>query len=347
MRSSEGQPQEGQRFGMPSADRVRGGSTITAPKPPVRTQHDPTIEEAKAANQGEYSGETRAVEKVGGNKVLKAVLGGGIAVAGGAIAYEAIPAVHRAVDSAFLDHIKGKSLSTEASINPEVFDNSTPKGVGPNNILYVPWEVFDKLPIVDEKGNPIFDFPWDPNHQINRGYKAGLSNSWASWSTKGEANINTSSKNEWKESTNLPEGYEFPSIYPGSRVFFMANPYDKNVIEMAKIEFITPNGTFHFVNIQIVENKGGQIIPLPITPLINVALISPENRNGKDIEKGTLVENRLQNIFRSTKAGKLYMYTEAWKNGSLLFKDQGPGNFNFQTGVDATGTQKFLISNSK
>jgi len=48
---------------------------------------------------------------------------------GGYAAYENIPAVHRAVDSAFLDHIKGKSSSPEASIAETVFDNSATEGV--------------------------------------------------------------------------------------------------------------------------------------------------------------------------------------------------------------------------
>jgi len=115
--------------------------TETKPKAPP-----PSKEEARAANAGEYAGNTRVVKKIGGNKVLKAVLGGGIAVAGGAIAYETVPAFHQAVDSAFLDHIKGKSLSTETSTNPEVFNPTAREGViTDKNTIRMTWGEYAKI----------------------------------------------------------------------------------------------------------------------------------------------------------------------------------------------------------
>jgi len=327
--------------------------TETKPKAPP-----PSKEEAKAANAGEYAGDTRVVKKIGGNKVLKAVLGGGVAVAGGAIAYEAVPAVHRAVDSAFLDNLKGQFI-TEVSVNPEVFDPKATSGVvGPNTIFYIPQEEFNKLPLADEKGNPIFDFPWDKNHPVSREYKAGLSSSWASWSAKGEVSIDTNTKNEWSESTVLPAGFEFTTVYPG-RLFWGGSIYDEEAsrkspsnpnglavyrgpITAGRIEFTLPDGTFYFVGFSVVEDKGGKITQLSIQPLVD-APYTDESRNGK---QGTSVE-RGQKIFSTIKEGKIIMNTEAQKNGSLLFKDRMPGNFSFQTGKDATGAQKILVSDAK
>lgn len=98
---------------MNNKELPRGRQTfgITTPLPPVREKElapPPTPEEVKAANTGAYAGSTRTVERVGKNRVLKAVLRGGVVVAGGSIAYQEVPAVHRAVDSAFLDHLRGK-----------------------------------------------------------------------------------------------------------------------------------------------------------------------------------------------------------------------------------------------
>jgi len=138
--------------------RKDGGlSFATPPKtrekqvfPPTTTPDKappPTPEEAKATNAGEYAGETRAVEKVGGNKVLKAVLGSGAVAAGAAgagdIAYEAVPAIHRLVDSSFLDHLRDKSISsseTQTTRN-EVFDNTTKNtSLGEKNTHFISQE---------------------------------------------------------------------------------------------------------------------------------------------------------------------------------------------------------------
>lgn len=129
-------PRGRQTLDMARTERVRGGG-IT---------HPPIKEEAAKANAGEYAGSTRTVKRVGGSKILKAVLAGSAVVGAGALAYEAVPAVHQAVDSAFLDHIKGNSLSSEASTNPEVFDPTARSGViKPSMIERLPQEEIDKL----------------------------------------------------------------------------------------------------------------------------------------------------------------------------------------------------------
>lgn len=99
----------------------------------------PTEEQARASNALEYGGSTRTVEKIGGSKWLRgfAVLGGATTVVGGtgAVLHETVPAIHRAVDSAFLDPIKDKLFSPAGATQPtessspietvsEVFDNT-------------------------------------------------------------------------------------------------------------------------------------------------------------------------------------------------------------------------------
>ena len=114
--------------------------TETKPKAPA-----PSREEARRANTGEYAGETRVVKRIGGNKALK-ILGVAGAVAGtGYAAYQAIPAVHQAVDSSFLDNIKGKFI-TEVSVNPEVFNPTAREGViTDKNTIRMTWGEYAKI----------------------------------------------------------------------------------------------------------------------------------------------------------------------------------------------------------
>lgn len=110
----------------------------------------PTKEETQAVNAGAYAGETRVVERVGKNRLLKIALGGGVVAAGGTALYETIPAVHRAVDSHFLDHLKGKSLSSSetqtTNSKQEVFDNNAEvQIITPNMIKRIPEEEIQKL----------------------------------------------------------------------------------------------------------------------------------------------------------------------------------------------------------
>ena len=126
----------------------KGGQTLGFKIPsPVREKAPlPTPEEIKAANSGAYAPSTRKVEKIGRNRLLKAAIGGGVIVGAGAIAYEAVPAVHRLVDSAFLDNIKDKLFgSTEASISETVFDPTATKGtIKPSMIVRLPQEEIDR-----------------------------------------------------------------------------------------------------------------------------------------------------------------------------------------------------------
>ncbi len=82
-----------------------------------------------------------------GNRALKTVLGltaVGIVGVGAYEVYENVPAVHRAVDSAFLDHLRGKSLSIEAST--DVFDNTAEKGViSDRNTILISREEYQKI----------------------------------------------------------------------------------------------------------------------------------------------------------------------------------------------------------
>jgi len=99
---------------------------------------------------------TPPTKKKGLSTAQKVGLGGlSIVTLGGAgyAAYENVPAVHRAVDSAFLDHIKGNS---EASINPEVFDPAATKGImSEKNTILMTWEEYQKIapPVIINREN--------------------------------------------------------------------------------------------------------------------------------------------------------------------------------------------------
>lgn len=244
---------------------------------------------------------------------------------------------------------------------PSVFDNSETKGkISSANILSVPREVFDKTPLADENGAPIFDFPWDNNNPAEIQYTKSLYPRPDWWERSGaDVDPNTEIKNNFEATSTLPAGFEFPAPYPG-RVFFAgfvyneeasskspSNPYGLAVHDgppkMAKIEFIAPNGILYFINIGIDNDKGS----VPLEPLVDAPLISLENSNGTDWEKGALVE-RGQKIFRLKQKGKLGMYIEGGKNGNLrLPKDRIPGNFQFQTQKDSNGVEKLLVSEPK
>jgi len=111
----------------------------------------PSKEEVRAANAGEYAGNTRVVKKIGGNKALKILGAVGATAGAGTIAYETVPAFHQAVDSSFLDNLKGQFI-TEVSVNPEVFDNSAAKGkITGKNTIQMTREEYAKIapPMID------------------------------------------------------------------------------------------------------------------------------------------------------------------------------------------------------
>ncbi len=107
-------------------------------------------------------------QKHTGRNIALGVTALGALGAGAYETYQNIPAIHQAVDSAFLDHLKGKSLSSEASIKNEVFDPTADKQVikaGVNAVPINPEEIGslkqkDKIakPIINSEG----DFPIVP-----------------------------------------------------------------------------------------------------------------------------------------------------------------------------------------
>lgn len=356
-------PESGGRFHIADVSRPSKTRTPTVPReaPPPHTPDrlapPPTNVEATAANSGAYAESTRTVERVGGNGLLRfgsvAVVGlGGLGI-GAWQTYENIPAVHQTVGSKFLDHFRGKDIQKL----PETFDNTKDNGVvSPKNILFVPIEIYDKTPLYDEKGNPILDFPWDPNNPVEMRYEKSFTRPLG-WDGTG-LDPNTEVKNRFEGKTILPAGYEFRTLYPG-RVFFMgstyneeasqkspSNPYGLAVYDgppnMAKVEFMAPNGVLYFINIGIhsYSSEGLRLLE----PLIEAPFINPENKNARDWEKGALVK-RGQAIFRTTKKGYLAMSIEGGKDGTLDdVSGRIPGNFQFHSGENPSGLQKFFVS---
>ena len=340
-------------FGLVAPTRERT-TTPVLPRPAPQPETTPVSPEP-----GKPPGKKPLIQRLAGNLAVRVILAGTALAGTGYAGYEAyqgnIPGIHRSVD---------QSVSKDT-----VFDNNATKGVvGPNNILVVPREVFDKTPIADAQGNPIFDFPWDKNHPIAiRYHKAAIGDKEIAWLKSGGL-ANAEDYRGYQSGMNsdnfLPTGYEFPNIYPG-RLFFMGSVYDEEAsrkspsnpyglavysgpVNMAKVEFIAPNGILYFVNINIVDDSGGVEKLLPISPLVNAPLIGPENGNGQDWEKGTLVEN-LQKIFSTTQQGKLKMIIQGGKNGRLNGPnaESVPGDFKFKIGTDTTGTPKILVRESK
>lgn len=125
----------------------------TVKEAPTRTRHDPTIEETIAANFGAYAGDTRTVERFGGNRWLKIAFGGGVITAGGWALYETVPAVHRTVDSAFLNHLRGSSEASTIN-SEEIFDPSaTEEIISDKNTIEMILEEYAKIapPTIDRK----------------------------------------------------------------------------------------------------------------------------------------------------------------------------------------------------
>ncbi len=258
----------------------------------------------------------------------------------------------------------GPRLAETKKVNPdEVFDNTAKKGViSSKNILYVPPEVFDKTPLVDEQGNPILDFPWDTNKPpVKIKYEKSLYPRPDWWERAGaDLDPNTAIKNTFEAKITLPAGIEFTTPYPGY-VFFSgsnyneeasqkspSNPYGLAVydgpIDMAKIEFIAPNGILYFINIGF--NGESRIY---LEPLIDAPLLGLKNRSGKDWKEGTLVE-RGRKIFSVPQEGTfiITMHIEGSRNG--IDGPQSnivPGNLQFQTQKDSAGVEKLLVSEAK
>lgn len=334
--------------------------TRTAPFSPVHEKEvipaPPTEKDIKDANSGKSLSKTEnAILRFAKKHPVVTVGSTLAAIAGGFAAVEAaqgnIPGVHRSVDV------------------PQSFDKNATEGVvGPRNILIVPKEVFDKIPIADAQGNPIFDFPWDPNHPLEiRYHKEALRDDQIAWLKSGglvNADDYKGYETDMYSDNSLPAGFEFPAIYPG-RLFFMGSVWDEEAsrkspsnpyglaaysgpITMATIEFIAPNGILYFINIQIIKDSGGVEENLPILPLIDAPLINPENRNGQDWEKGTPVEG-LQKIFSATQKGKLKMTIQGGLNGRLdgPNAERVPGTFKFKTATDASGIQKIPLPEPK
>jgi hypothetical protein len=301
----------------------------------------PTPDEIRRANQGILPGKTERFLNGLANRVGLRALFAVDAVVAGYVAYQNVPVIHESINSFpnSFNPADGPRPAETKKVDPEeVFDNSAEKGViGPKNILYVPPEVYNQTPLVDKDGNPILDFPWDPKHPVEMRYEKILSSGSDKWKS-GPPNPGTA--NSFKGKDPLPAGFEFPTLYSNSRVFFMGND---GSITTAKIEFIA-NGTLYSIVINLIKEPG----LVTLYPLIDVVYLGPKNRSGKDWEKGTLVEGEGgQKIFRTTEAGKLIMSIDAIKgdeNGSFGVeqKNYKHGNFVFKTGEDDGGVEKLL-----
>lgn len=363
-------PEQG-KIQPPRGMQERGGSTFNVSAP---TRHDgviatperPTTPTQPRPDTRQPAPEQRPVKPEKDHTGRNIVLGTtalGVLGLGAYEAYQNVPAIHQMVDQAFLSHLRGDRLVSTDITKPEAkFDNTATKGVvGPKKILYIPQEEFNRLPLADEEGNPIFDFPWDNNNPVKIKYEKSLWPPPDWW--KSNVDPNTEIKNNFEGKVALPAGYEFTTPYPG-RVFFggtvyneeasqksPSNPYGLAVYGgppvVASIKFIAPNGNLYGIGISFRNEKGS----ITLEPLIADTRIGL-NEHGlreRDWEKGILVE-RGQKIFRVPQEGTFIMHMSIGgaKHGKYdSVEGRIPGNFQFQTGKDSAGVGKLLVPETK
>lgn len=122
------------------------------PKPEVR----PVPPVSPKQEKGPSPTKKTLIQRLAENLAVRLALVGTALGGAGYAAYENVPAIHSAVDSAFLDHLKGKSV-TEASINTEVFDNNALRGTisNENTLVLSPEEIKRTFPpiIIDSVNN--------------------------------------------------------------------------------------------------------------------------------------------------------------------------------------------------
>ena len=341
-------------------------SVLSANFPPLDPQkEDPTEEDKLWANstketlknqRGAIS--TRDLVIIGGVSFSSAALGAGAVIAvdrvfadENEVSRDSVPGGTSFDDNRLVFNNPDSSPQSVAAaettkVDPkEVFDNSKDEGVvSKENILYVPEEVFNNTPRVDKDGYPILDFPWDNKYpDIQMRYKKSLSHP-PDWWKSGPPDPHI--RNKLEGESRLPVGFGFPALWPDSRVFFSANPYNPEEIWVAAIKFKDSNGILWSVGVSIKDNQGGT---LPIKPLINVVLGSPDNRNSKDWERGELVEGVQQKIFSTMQEGTLHIFIRGGKNGSFYGPEKEiiPGNFVFQTRTDPNGVTKLLVPEAR
>ena len=163
MRNTEGQPQGGQRFGLRTGERPTSRGGVIAPERKKELAPPPTPEEKKAANAGEYAGNTKIVNKVGKNRLLKVALGGGAVVGAGAIAYETVPAFHQMVNDDFLSHLRGDQLVSTDTKPDAIFDNGADKikVTQRNTVTLSLQEQAGQLGLDKENNTLTMTFPYD------------------------------------------------------------------------------------------------------------------------------------------------------------------------------------------
>ena len=190
-----------------------------------RTKHDPSKEEARKANAGEYAGNTRVVKKVGGNKALKifgavGTIGAGI---GAYEAYQNVPAVHRAVDSAFLDHLRGKSSPPDTSIAETVFDNSATKGViTDKNTIQMTREEYQKIapPVINREN--VQEVPVEfatPGRKRNLTFERGTSVNAMIYVKTADGTIRNVTYTKIASPGEVTGAGPIPITFPGCEVF--------------------------------------------------------------------------------------------------------------------------------
>lgn len=364
---STGKKEGGGSFDQKSTQPIYPLVPITTEEATKNRATPPTDADKKRARSvtGELADEkghvrTRDVAILGGTALVSAAAGAGIATLVDRVVFaESVPGGTSFSNDGSVPQIEGLPPQEPETkkVNPkEIFDNRKDEGViSPENILPVPKDKYvEKTHLADEDGNPIFDFPRDQNFPgLEIQYKKSQLYSPGWWkSGPPDSDI----RDGFKGKNLLPAGYELPTLYPG-RVFFAGTVYDeeasgkslsnpdglavhKGPIITAAIKFIAPNGTLYSIGI-VVRNKENTRY-LELKPLIDVSLSGLENGNGKDWEKGTLVE-RLQPIFRIPEEGILHMSIGGQRNGSLYEIDHVPGNFAFQEIEDERGVTKLPV----
>lgn len=217
---------------------------VIAPDTPVRTKHDPTIEEAQDANAGKLLGKTEnAILKFAKRHPLATAGGAAAALAGGFAVSQAIqsndntPGIHESIP-------KGSSFDSSAtSTNPDsIFSKGAENVViGDNNIIDTTLQRIQSLPDFDADGSSLILLA-----APSKGKTATYSRT-ADWSGLA-TNSPRPADNQYNTITiGIEANQPIPMPHDGY-LFVAMHPYKPDVIALVRIFYLFPNGNIANIN---------------------------------------------------------------------------------------------------